>query len=120
MAEVRVRRRLVTINVIGTCDKSTDRRRILQSAVGPQCVLAARQFKLRCLANVAFEHLAIVSDQLGNPIRPIIAEPQHLAYVSRVLVQVVLRRRTSTSPPCNGLKRSLVATGTKATFFVSL
>src|SRR5215831_16674378 len=58
---------------------SADRRCVLQPALGPQCVQSARDLERRALADVALEHLAVISDMLDDAIHPILGQAELLA-----------------------------------------
>src|SRR5690606_433842 len=55
------------------------RRCVLDAALGPELVQAARDLERAFLADIALEHLAIVADAGDNLGNPVIVEAEHLA-----------------------------------------
>src|SRR5262245_2643204 len=60
-----------------------DRRGVLQAALGPQRVLAAGDLERRALADVALEHLAVVTDLLDDVVDPLLVDAERLAHARR-------------------------------------
>src|SRR5262245_40394657 len=60
---------------------SPDRRRVLQAALGPQRVGAARDLQRRALADVAVEYLRVVSDVLDRAVGPVLGQAELLAVI---------------------------------------
>jgi len=60
------------------CDLA-DRRSVLQAALGPQRILAAGDLERRALADIALEHLAVVTDLLDDRVDPLLVDAERLA-----------------------------------------
>src|ERR1700733_1434813 len=56
-------------------DGSADRNTVLQAALGPQRVQAARHLQRRALANIALKALAVTADRLDDVGGPIVGQP---------------------------------------------
>src|SRR5580658_4923205 len=63
----------------GQRNGSAYRKPVLQAALGPQRVEAARYLERRTLADIALESVAVIADSLDDAISPIVAEPERRA-----------------------------------------
>src|SRR5215813_6184780 len=71
---------------------SSDRRGVLQAALGPQPVEAALDLERRAHAEVALEALAVVPDLLDDGVDPLLVDPQCLAHARRHAEDALDRR----------------------------
>src|SRR4029077_1784565 len=53
---------------------------VLQAALRPQCILTAGDLERRAHADVALEHLAVVTDLLDDVVDPLLVDAERLAH----------------------------------------
>src|SRR5450755_1425332 len=61
--------------------ESADRRRVLNAPLGPQRIEAARDLERGPRADIAVEHVAVISHQLDDAQGPILGEPETLTEI---------------------------------------
>src|ERR1043166_67220 len=59
-----------------------DRRGVLQAALVPQAVHAARDLERRALPDVLLEHLAVIPDVLDDAVGPVLGKTELLAVIA--------------------------------------
>src|SRR6476620_11794063 len=64
------------------CRRSTDRRRVLDSALVPKLIEAAGDRELRTGADVTVENLAVITDRLHDPGHPVLGDAELLAEIA--------------------------------------
>src|SRR5947209_19292741 len=61
---------------------SSDRRRVLDAALGPEPVDAAADSELRARSHIALEYFAVVADLLDDAHRPVLGQTELLAEIA--------------------------------------